>query len=234
MLLARPTFCPAAGAWAPEACANSISPATIQIARFMNVSFQQTLKTRQAKVRLHAKHKIEIPRFADLHRIASPTSFDRAEKYPSRCLRNVLPCRLSRGRQLWLFPHELPPRSARHTIADEARLAVGLASSAMRRRGSELEPQRELDLALAVRGFWNDSGRACNLIARENDQLGVCEVRMIEDVEGLDPELHVQPLLQRNPLEQRGVHVEETGSPKRAARDVSVGPGQRQHERVGI
>src|SRR5439155_2806816 len=87
----------------------------------------------------------------------------------------------------------------------EARLAVGLATSAMRKRGSELEPQRELDLALAVRGFWNDSGRAGNLIARENDQLGVCEVRMIEDVEGLDPELHVQPLLQRNPLEQRGV-----------------------------
>ena len=99
---------------------------------------------------------------------------------------------------------------------------------------SELQPQRELDLALAVCRRWNDSGRAGNLIALENDQLGVYEVRMIEDVEGLDPELHVQPLLQRNPLEQRGVHVEETGSPKRAARDVSVGPGERQHERVGI
>src|SRR5213594_689329 len=99
---------------------------------------------------------------------------------------------------------------------------------------SELQPQRELDLALAVCRRWNDSGRAGNLIALENDQLGVYEVRMIEDVEGLDTELHVQPLLQRNPLEQRGVHVEETGSPKRAARDVSVGPGERQHERVGI
>src|SRR5947209_16392668 len=75
-------------------------------------------------------------------------------------------------------------RAMINQLLREARLAVGLASSAMRRRGSELEPQRELDLALAVRGFWNDSGRAGNLIARENDQLGVCEVRMIEDVEG--------------------------------------------------
>src|ERR1043166_1809494 len=69
---------------------------------------------------------------------------------------------------------------------------------------SELEPQRELDLALAVRGFSNDPGRTGNLTARENDQLGVSEVRVIEDVEGLEPELHIQLLLQRNPLEQRG------------------------------
>src|SRR5262245_47572182 len=75
---------------------------------------------------------------------------------------------------------------------------------------SELEPQRELDLALAIRCYWNDSGRSGKVIARENDQLGVSEVRMIEDIESLDPELRIQPLLQRNPLEQRGVHVEET------------------------
>ena len=69
----------------------------------------------------------------------------------------------------------------------------------------ELEPQRELDLALAVRRLSNDPGRAGKVIARENDPLGVSEVRVIEDVEDLDPELHVQTLLQGNPLEQRGV-----------------------------
>ncbi len=56
---------------------------------------------------------------------------------------------------------------------------------------------------------------------------------MIEEVEGLDPELHIQPLFQRNPFEERGVHVEKTGSPEGAARHVSEGPGRQQHERIG-
>ena len=73
---------------------------------------------------------------------------------------------------------------------------------------SELEPQRELDLSLAIRCYWNDSGRSGKVIARENDQLGVSEVRMIEDIESLDPELRVQPLLQRNPLVERRVHAD--------------------------
>jgi hypothetical protein len=52
----------------------------------------------------------------------------------------------------------------------------------------------------------------------KNDQLGCVEVRVIEDVEGLYPELQIQALLQRNPLEQRGGQVDVTWSYKGTAR----------------
>ena len=51
--------------------------------------------------------------------------------------------------------------------------------------GLELQPQRELDLALACRYVSNDSGRAGKVTALENDELGCVEVRVIEDIEDL-------------------------------------------------
>ena len=53
----------------------------------------------------------------------------------------------------------------------------------MIRPESELEPERELDLALAPCEVSNDPGRAGKVTALENDQLGYVEVRVIEDVD---------------------------------------------------
>src|SRR5436309_2468967 len=82
----------------------------------------------------------------------------------------------------------------------------------------ELEPQRELDLALAIRRFGDGSGRASVLarvggIEHHIPRDRTVEVRVIEDVEGLCPELQIQSFLQRNPLEQRHVQVVGSDSP---------------------
>jgi len=70
---------------------------------------------------------------------------------------------------------------------------------------SELQPQRELDLALAVRRFGDGSGRAGVLrwirgIEHHIPRDRTVEVRVIEDVEGLGPELQIQSFSQRNRL----------------------------------
>jgi hypothetical protein len=62
---------------------------------------------------------------------------------------------------------------------------------------SELEPQRELDLALAVRCFRDRSGRTGVLcwvggIEHHIPRNRAVKVRMVEDVEGLCPELQIQ------------------------------------------
>ena len=74
---------------------------------------------------------------------------------------------------------------------------------------SELEPQRELDLASvsARNRVGNDPCCRADVTARENNQIGVTKVRVIESVEDLHPELQIQLLFQRNPLEQRSIQV---------------------------
>src|SRR5437870_5216089 len=96
----------------------------------------------------------------------------------------------------------------------------------------ELEPQRELDLALAVRRFGDGSGRAGVLarvggIEHHIPRDRTVEVRVIENVEGLCPELQIQFFLQRNPLEQRHVQVVEARSSKPPARHITEGTGRR-------
>jgi hypothetical protein len=65
----------------------------------------------------------------------------------------------------------------------------GLASSTMSRAGLELQPDRELDLALAPCQVSNDPGRPGIVTVLENDEFRCVEVRVIEGVEDLDPEL---------------------------------------------
>src|SRR5437867_4849773 len=84
----------------------------------------------------------------------------------------------------------------------------------------ELEPQRELNLAAVSAGNRIGDGpcRRANVIAaRENNQIGVTKVRVIESVEDLRPKLQIHLLFQRNPFEQRRIHVPHTRSPQLVA-----------------
>ena len=69
--------------------------------------------------------------------------------------------------------------------------------------GSELEPQRELNLA-AVSGTsrsGNDTGRGTDVSAREDNEIGCIKVRVIHDVEDLRPELQADALVKWDVLE---------------------------------
>src|SRR3989441_12518997 len=106
------------------------------------------------------------------------------------------------------------------------------------REFSELEPQCELDLTFPVRRLGNGSGRAGVLgwvrgIEHHIPRDRTVKVRVIENVEGLCPELQIQIFLERNPLEQRHVQIPEPRSGKPAARDITEGTGQRQQEGIG-
>ena len=57
---------------------------------------------------------------------------------------------------------------------------------------------------------------------------------MIEDVESLCPELHVNLFADRNPLEQRCIQVHVSWARKRAARHITEGPGRWRYEGIGI
>ena len=103
--------------------------------------------------------------------------------------------------------------------------------------GSELEPQRELNLA-AVSGrnrIGNGPCRRADVIAaRENNQIGMTKVRVIERVEDLRPKLQIQSLFQRNPFEQRSIYVPHARSSKLVAPHVPKGSGRRRKEGVRI
>src|SRR3989441_10441684 len=100
----------------------------------------------------------------------------------------------------------------------------------------ELEPQRELNLAAVSAGNRIGDGpcRRANVIAaRENNQIGVTKVRVIESVEDLRPKLQIHLLFQRNPFEQGRIHVPHARSPKRVAPHVPERSGHRWQEGIG-
>src|SRR5947199_1169900 len=106
----------------------------------------------------------------------------------------------------------------------------------------EFESQGELNLAFAVCGLGNRSGRAGVLawvrgIEHNNSTSGsrrVLEVRVVEDIESLCPELQTHFFAYRNPLEEGHVQVPESRSREPAARDVAEGTCCRQQESIGI
>ena len=101
----------------------------------------------------------------------------------------------------------------------------------------ELEPQRELNLAAVSAGNRIGDGpcRRANVIAaRENNQIGVTKVRVIESVEDLRPKLQIHLLFQRNPFEQRRIYVPHARSPQLVAPRIAKGPAGRRQESIGI
>jgi len=71
-------------------------------------------------------------------------------------------------------------------------------------------------------------------VANKNDRIRVEEIRVIEEIERLRPELQVKSLVDTELLEKRSVGVDQTGSPDRPARDVPKGSGNRQDEGLRI
>src|SRR5207247_9083337 len=76
--------------------------------------------------------------------------------------------------------------------------------------------------------------RANGIAARENNQIGVTKVRVIESVEDLRPKLQIHLLFQRNPFEQRRIHVPHTRSPQLVAPRIAKGPAGWRQESIGI
>src|SRR5439155_23662902 len=74
---------------------------------------------------------------------------------------------------------------------------------------SEYELQSELDLPRGRGRLGNHAGRGANFIAVENDLIGVREIGVIENVEGLGPELQIDCLPDGELLEQRRVEVDQ-------------------------
>ena len=82
---------------------------------------------------------------------------------------------------------------------------------------SEFQPQRELDLPLAVRGVLNSPCISAEAAARENRRVGRAKVCVIEDVKLLCTKLQVPSFVQRNPLEQRQVQIHQSRAPEGAS-----------------
>src|ERR1043166_8984752 len=98
----------------------------------------------------------------------------------------------------------------------------------------EQQLERELNLAFAVRGFGNHAGRGAGDSAIEENRIRSIEIRMVENVEQLRPELESQALSHSHAFEQRRVHVVRAWAPKRATRYVTERSGQRGQEGIGI
>src|SRR5205809_7887593 len=101
---------------------------------------------------------------------------------------------------------------------------------------SELQPQRELNLPpVSVRsGAGNDACCRTDARARKDNEIGGIKVRVIQNVEDLRPELQIQSLFQRNPFEQRSIHVEHAWSAELASPRAPEGSGQRHRKGIGI
>ena len=88
---------------------------------------------------------------------------------------------------------------------------------------SKDEFQSELELPRGP-GRGNLPGRVAigviGAAARENNRIRVEEIRVIEHIERLRPELQVKLLVDTELLEKRSVGVDQTGSPDPPARDV--------------
>jgi hypothetical protein len=104
----------------------------------------------------------------------------------------------------------------------------------MRRHTSEEQLQCELDLPRGRCGIVNDPARGAVVAARENYLVREREIGMIQNVEQLGPELHVQSFTDSDPLQERRVHIEQARPTQRSARHVSERSLERKHERSRI
>ena len=111
--------------------------------------------------------------------------------------------------------------------------------------GSEVEPQAKLDLPRsgdciqnqAGSGIRNPNGLIWPSGTVENNALTGrrnIEVRVIEDIEDLGAELHVQLLAQFSPLHHREVDVPQGGPPQCVAAEISHSAVRLQRKRRGI
>src|SRR5213594_1468213 len=101
-------------------------------------------------------------------------------------------------------------------------------------QNSEQQLERELDLARRCRRTVNGPARGGVLRARENHLIRVREIGVIENIERLSAELHIQALTDSDPLQKRRVDIEEPRSTKRPASHVPEGPlgGQDKSPRI--
>src|SRR5438132_5903704 len=112
------------------------------------------------------------------------------------------------------------------------RLRSGLFSHAASRlaRTSENQLQRELDLSRGRGRICNDPTRRAVIAARENNLIRVREIGVIQNIERLGAELHIQSLADSYPLQERRVDIEQARTTQRSARHVAEGALDRQHE----
>src|SRR5438093_4041660 len=96
------------------------------------------------------------------------------------------------------------------------------------RAKSKQELQRELDLTRRCRRAVNGPDRGAVLGARENHLIRVCEIGVIENIERLSAELHIQSFTDSDPLQERRVHVEHARATQRPASHVPEGTLGRQ------
>src|SRR3989441_2358740 len=98
------------------------------------------------------------------------------------------------------------------------------------RAKSKQELQRKLDLPRRRCRICNDPTRRAVLGALENDLIRVREIRVIENIERLGPELQLQSLSDSDVLEQRRINVEQARTTERSATHVPEGPLCRQYK----
>ena len=100
--------------------------------------------------------------------------------------------------------------------------------------GSKQKLQRELDLPRGSGRVGKGSRRGADAGAREIDLSRVREICVIENIEGLHPELQIESFIDSELLEQRSVDVGQVGATDRSARHVPEGPCNRQPEGIRI
>src|SRR5436309_1871829 len=97
-------------------------------------------------------------------------------------------------------------------------------------QNSEQQLERELDLARRCRRSVNGPARGTVLGALENHLIRVCEVGVIENIERLGAELHIESLSDFDPLQERRVDIEQARPTQRSASHVPESPLGRQYE----
>src|SRR3989449_4457278 len=98
------------------------------------------------------------------------------------------------------------------------------------RAKSKQELQCKLDLPRRCRRTVNGPARGAVLAALENLLIRVCEIGVIEHVERLGAELHIQSLTDSYLLQERRIDIEQARPTQRSASHVPESPLGRQHE----
>src|SRR5205809_5278854 len=96
--------------------------------------------------------------------------------------------------------------------------------------GLEHQLQRELDLPRGPIRLSNHACRWADPSSRKNDLVRGSEIGVIENIDGLRPELQSQFLADGELLEQRCVEVYQARAPQRSSRHVAKGSGSRHLE----
>src|SRR5262249_12061561 len=114
------------------------------------------------------------------------------------------------------------------------RAPLQLPDSRLSAAGSEQQLVRELDLTRRCRCTVNRPARGTVLRALENHLIRVREVGVIENIERLSAELHIQSLTNSDPLQERRIDIEQARPAQRPASHVPEGPlgGQQKRPRI--